>query len=291
MDSEAMARIEARLERVEASLERMSNVLDQIEPNLAMAADIADEWVAQRVGGDAVESRLSAVEDAVLRLTEPDTLSALVRIAEQASKLERVTGLAASFDDHVAMAADIADEWVEQTIGGDGLEERAKHGLETLVRLSDPRILSALGRLAEQAPKLERVVDLAASFDDHVAMAADIVDAFIRDSVGGDGLETRMEALRGTAVQLSRPEVLDALTSLASLAPKLQRSARVAADLDAFVDETVKALELSPKPVGAFGLLGALGDPEIQRGLGRVLNATRVLGRTESLLPVAVDAK
>lgn len=287
MESEALQRIEARLERVEASLERLTRVLDQVQPTVAMAADIADEWAQERVGGDALEQRVAVVEDALLRLTEPDTLTALVRIAEQASKLERLTGLAAGFDDHVAMFGDIADEWVAENIGGDAVEERAKHGLATLVRLSDPRILQALGRLAEQAPKLERVVDLAAGFDDHVAMFADIFDEFVRDSVGGDGLETRVEALRGTAVQLSRPEVLDALTSLASLAPRLQRSAQVAAELDGFVDASVKALEQDPKPVGAFGLLGALSDPEIQRALGRILNVTRELGKQDALLPVA----
>lgn len=287
MESEALQRIEARLERVEASLERLTMVLDQVQPTVAMAADIADEWAQERVGGDALEQRVAVVEDALLRLTEPDTLSALVRIAEQASKLERLTGLAAGFDDHVAMFGDIADEWVAENIGGDAVEERAKHGLATLVRLSDPRILQALGRLAEQAPKLERVVDLAAGFDDHVAMFADILDEFVRDSVGGDGLETRVEALRGTAVQLSRPEVLDALTSLAALAPRLQRSAQVAAELDGFVDASVKALEQDPKPVGAFGLLGALSDPEIQRALGRILNVTRELGKQDALLPVA----
>ncbi len=230
---------------------------------------------------------MAVVEDALLRLTEPDTLTALVRIAEQASKLERLTGLAASFDDNVAMFGDIADEWRAEHTGGDGVEERTKHGLATLVSLSDPRVLDAVGRLAEQAPKLERVVDLAAGFDDHVAMFADIVDEFINDSVGGDGLEIRVEALRGTAVQLSRPEVLDALTSLASLAPRLLRSAQVAAELDGFVDASVKALEQEPKPVGAFGLLGALSDPDIQRALGRILNVTRELGKQDALPPVA----
>ncbi len=425
MDSESIQRIEARLERVEASLERVVQLLDQVQPNVAMAADIADDWVERKLGGDALEKRVAAMEGAVLRLTEPDTLNALVRIAEQAPKLERVAGLAATFDDnvamatdiadewvqdhvggasmeqrakqgldtllrlsdpevmgsltslaeqvprlenllglaatfddnvamaadiadewiaenvggdgveerakhglhalvrlsdpkildavgrlaeqapkletlaalaagfddHVAMAADIADEWIAENVGGDGVEERAQHGLRSLVRLTDPRILSALGRLAEQTPKLERVVELAAAFDDHVAMAADIFDAFIADTVGGDGLEVRVRAVRGTAYQLSRPEVLDALTSLAELAPRLQRSARVAAELDEFVDASIRALEEEPKPVGAFGLLGALGDPEIQRALGRILNVTKQLGKAEGLLLPVAHAK
>ena len=37
MESEALQRIEARLERVEASLERLTQVLDQVQPNVAMA--------------------------------------------------------------------------------------------------------------------------------------------------------------------------------------------------------------------------------------------------------------
>ena len=126
MDSESIQRIEARLERVEASLERVVQLLDQVQPNVAMAADIADDWVERKLGGDALEKRVAAMEGAVLRLTEPDTLNALVRIAEQAPKLERVAGLAATFDDNVAMATDIADEWVQDQVGGASMEQRAK---------------------------------------------------------------------------------------------------------------------------------------------------------------------
>lgn len=308
------AEVLARLDRLEAALSRVTTVLDQIEPNLAMVADMADDWVKTRMGGDAVEARVQALEQAVVRMSEPEVLGALTRLAEKAPKLERVADLAASFDDNVAMASDIADDFVRTKIGGDAVDERVQAGLEAAVRLSDPEVLGALTRLAEKAPKLEKLADLAASFDDNVAMTADIVDDFIRSEIGGEGLEARvssfrdfamaatlpetLEALRRiagnmpkmertlqTAEVLSVPEVEEAMLELSTLAPKLMRTARVAADLDAFVEAMSCALREPAVPLGPFGVLTALRDPDVQQGVGRAIHITRHLGRNEAKLP------
>lgn len=213
VEDEALARMEARLERVESALGRVVDLLDRIPPNLAIAADMADEW-AQKRGGDALEGRLASVERALLGLTEPHTLDALVRVAGLAPRLEAVAGLAAGFEDHVAIATDIADAWVRERLGGDGAE----------------RVLEAVTRLAD-------------------------------------------------------PAVLTAVAEITALAPGLVRTATVASELDAWVAGVSQALREPAAPVGVWGLLGALSDPEIQRGLGRALHIARHLGRHDSLLP------
>jgi uncharacterized protein YjgD (DUF1641 family) len=300
MSEDALARIEARLDRVEQTLERLAGVLDRVEPalttatsmtsqfddTLAMAADMADDWAKERLGGDGLEARLQASTDALVELTRPEGLDALVRIARQAPKLERAADLAASLDDTLAMGADVADEWIEENIGGDSLDARLQAGTTALLALSEPRILNALTRMAKQMPEFERLADLAASFDDTVAMFGDIADEWVQENIGGDGLDERLTIGLEALVQLTSTETLKSIVKLAELAPRLQRSAAVAARLDGFVDGMAKALEEPAPAVGIFGLIGALRDPEIQQGIGRALHMTKHLGRNEALLPL-----
>ncbi|WP_460024263.1 helical membrane plugin domain-containing protein [Infirmifilum sp. SLHALR2] len=43
--------------------------------------------------------------------------------------------------------------------------------------------------------------------------------------------------------------------------------------------EALKSLPKEPQPIGLLGLLKALSDPEVQRGLGVVLELLKALGR------------
>lgn len=285
MDAETMARLDARMERMEKALERVVSLLDQVQPQVAMAVDIADDWAATRIGGDGLEQRLVAVESALVRLTEPAILNSLVQLAELGPRLHRVAELAAGFDDTVAMAVDVADDWAEQR-GGAEIDARVGAALHAVDQVTEPAVIEALSHLAKTAPALTRLADLGATFDDTVAMAADVADEWVRDNVGGASMEDRLGAVRDAAIGLSDPSVLAAITTLAALAPRLTGSAHVAAELDAFVSSTSDVLREPAAPVGFFGLLSALGDPEIQRGVGRVLQLTRHLGRNETLLPV-----
>ena len=44
------------------------------------------------------------------------------------------------------------------------------------------------------------------------------------------------------------------------------------------INEAVKSIPEKPKPVGLTGLLGALRDPDVQRGLGIVIEVLRKIG-------------
>ena len=285
MDADAMDRLHARMEHMESSLQRMVGLLDQVMPQVAMAVDIADDWAASRLGGDRIEERLAKLEDALVRVTEPATLEGLVRLAELGPRLHRVAELATTFDDTVAMGVDVADDWVQQELGGDELDRRLGAAKQALLVLTAPDVLASLTRMAVQAPDLERLVSLGASFDDTVAMAVDVADGWIRDQVGGDSLDARLGSLGAAAIAFTEPDVLQTLRTLAELAPRLVGTARIAADLEGLLSTAASSLEEPAEPVGFFGLLSALRDPEIQRGLGRVLHLTRLLGRNETLLP------
>jgi hypothetical protein len=215
MDPTTLEQLDARLSRIEAHLSTLTDLVEQVAPKLAIATDVADEWVETRIGGDQAEARLAAVESAALQLTEPETLKALTRLAALAPKLELAASLAGDLEDNIAIATDVADEWVAERLGGDAMNGRVTAGLDAVVALTDPKVLASLTRLAMQAPDLQPFADL------------------------------------GTR-----------------LAPSLSRVSSEAV-----------------APVGAFGLMGALSDPQVQQGLGVVLQLTRALGQSASNLP------
>ncbi len=244
MDAEVMA----RLDRIEATLERMARVLDRVEPTVAMTADIADEWVSEKVGGAEMEARLAALEEGLLRVSRPEVLEALTRLAERAPRLERLAELAAGFDDHVAMTADIADEWVSEKVGGAEMEARLAALEALLLDGTRPEVLDALRTFTDLLPRLRASLD-----------AAEL---------------------------LADPEVEKALVELASLAPRLVRAARLAAELDPLVAGVAEALHEPAEPLGPLGLFSALRDPDVKQGVGRAIHITRHLGRNDKLLPI-----
>ncbi len=160
MDPKTLEQLDARLTRIEAHLSTLTDLVEQVAPKLAIATDVADEWVETRIGGDQAEARLAAIESAALQLTEPSTLQALTRVAALAPKLELAATLASDLEDNIAIATDVADEWVAERLGGDSMNGRVSAGLDALVTLSDPTVLASLTRLASQAPDLEPFAEL-----------------------------------------------------------------------------------------------------------------------------------
>jgi hypothetical protein len=303
-----------RIAELAPGLETSARLVARAEDHVAMATDIADDWVAQELGGAAVEARLDAGRHALGRLSEPAVLAALTQIACHAPALERWVGLAARLDEQLAMATDIADDWVREAVGGEGVEARLAVGAGLLVRLTEPAVLQAVTRLVERAPGLERLAGLAASFDDYFGMATDMLDDWVRDDASGFSVERRLEALHHAALALSRPDVLAAgarlvdnlpniqtvldsaeslsdpavqaaLVELARLAPSLVPAARTAAALEPLLSDALGALGAPVEPVTAWGLVQALRDPSVQRGLGRALHVTRHLGDAAPLVP------
>jgi hypothetical protein len=335
MDSDGVARLEARLDRIEASLERVTRLLDALPPQLGMVMDAGDE-LAKRVSsrGVDVDARVAAALSALERLSEPKTLDALVRIAAQADRLEPVVAWAASAEGTVAMGIDAVDAVARRAAErGIDLDARARAALDLLERVSDPATAAAVGRLAALAPALEPVARLAAQFEDQLALVVDSADAWAA-ARQREGIDLDQRATDGFALllRLASPDVVGPLGRLIDAVPALARHAdkfprqldlasqildhveRFAADTgrttEQLVDDGALALvrlatlapalfesgvldaatlaalgrvgrELplvlreEPAPVGFFGLLGAMSDPQVQRALGLALALAR----------------
>ncbi|MBX2798660.1 MAG: DUF1641 domain-containing protein [Myxococcales bacterium] len=145
-----------RLERIEAQLERLTSVLEQATPAVAMAADAADEWVADlQRGGVDVDARARGVAELVSRLSEPDVLAALQQVVDSLPRLRPLVDVAATFEGTVGMLFDMLDEQVAHLrSGGVDVEERLQLVGGMATSLSEPVVAARLDELLAAAPNL-----------------------------------------------------------------------------------------------------------------------------------------
>jgi hypothetical protein len=135
--------------------------------------------------------------------------------------------------------------------------------------------LKPLLALAPQAPAFVAV--LMDSFDDAVKAA------------GAKGIDVERGLLNGAEAALrfgatmdtERVRSLDALLNSGVLAPS---TLRVVGELGRALTETAGA---PPAPVGAVGLLRALGQPDVQRSLGFLVTFAERFGRRLREMPAA----
>lgn len=94
---DALARIEARLERIERMMGRFERLAEQLPGMAGAAGDVLDEWAARDGHAD---ERVRAITHLIDRVTKPEVLHALTVLVDQ---IEAAPGL-------VAMAVDTVDE-------------------------------------------------------------------------------------------------------------------------------------------------------------------------------------
>lgn len=202
----------------------------------------------------------------------------LARIDARIANLERVLApageLSANASNALATLIDAIDEKAAKL--GD-LEGRLAAVGDVIERLSRPRTMGSL----------RNVVDLAENAPGLVATFVDVVDEAMAEA-GAQGLELAQvvdnarRLLLGLLRLTTSPE-LRALLDSGMLDPRaLESLGQVASAL-------VRARQGAAAPVGMLGALRALGNPDVQRALGLVLqvaaNFGRALGEPEPASP------
>lgn len=204
-----------------------------------------------------IEARLSALEE---RLAPLETLT------------RQAPGAAAALGDTL-------DDWADRAAArGIDLEQRLTSVTRLLERLSDPATVSLLERglsLAEQAPNV--IAALADTFDQHADALAE----------RGVDLEQRRAQVLGTLERLTSPEVLGGLQALLKHTEALavlldsgmlaEGALRVTAQAGHALAAAAETDGL--ERVGAFGLLRAMGEPDVQRATALAVRFARALGR------------
>ena len=240
----------------------------------------------------------NGVIDLTTRINNPDTAAALNRLLDRIDALEQavssLTDAVQQAPGLIAMTGHVVDEvYAKAAASGIDLEARAATGLTLLSRLTEPQMakqIDSLMEMAETAPGM-------------VAMGGDMLDDLYANAASsGIDVESRLAAGLQLLTRLTSPQMMTQLNQLMDLADQAPGMVATAGDM---LDEAIQSastagfdLEESAKqlgrigkalaaaqsqpikPLGTVGLLRAMGDPDVQRSLGMLINVAKQLGKT-----------
>lgn len=206
------------------------------------------------------------------RLSSEKTLKALDHLLQRIDTLEqgveRLNALLEQGPGIISMAVDTADEGYRRAAGrGIDIEQRLSAALALAEQLTAPEMmeqLSSLLKLAGHAPGI-------------MAMGVDILDESYRKTAG-NGIDLAALSRQGVkvtkrVVNLVDSEEFDALLQSDLFNPKTL-------DVLSVVSGALTLCRMDPpKKAGIFKLLGAMGDPEVQKSLGFLLSFARNFGK------------
>lgn len=150
----------------------------------------------------------------------------------------------------------------------------------------EDRLLETLQRLERRVEHLDdavrRLEGATAQIPAVVATVTDIVDGLI-ERLGARGIDVddRMRALLRAADHLTSPRALDALASVLSSEILAHQTTEVIGR----IGRAIVTAEHEARPVGVWGLVRALRDPEIQRAAGFLIAMARRFGEELESVP------
>ncbi|MDA0242461.1 MAG: DUF1641 domain-containing protein [Chloroflexi bacterium] len=239
----AMDRLLDRLDRLEQTVSRLADAVEQAPAYIAMAGDMVDGLANTAVQrGISLDERLQTTLALAERLTSP----------EMTTRLNQLLDLAESAPSYTAMLADMADD----ALNGADIEMRLKSALALADRLTTPAMTARLNQLldlTDQAPHL-------------LAMLGDMADDTFRQAQA-QGLNLEMLARKGLHASVKFSELIespefDIMLESGILDP--QAVTVVGKAGRALANSSQQPME----PIGLWGLLGALRNPEMQKALG-----------------------
>lgn len=251
----------------------MSNATDPTAEALARILDRLDA-IEAKVGGTsgltpAAVTLLNTLADRLPTLT--DAAGASAAFAWKTAEANGVDPLAAGLTaahlaatlarpEHLAAAGRLTEKALQHT----NIAERAIDAAPTLAKVLDR--LDVVERATAQLPLLAKALDRAPLAEATLDAAADIDPAALRAVLGQGG-----KMLGKLAKILSAPEfqrLIDAADAT---------TFGVAAEATTALVETRGA---APQPVGAFGALKAMGDPDVQKAVGFTLAVAKRFGQS-----------
>ena len=319
MTNAALNRLLDRVETLEKAVSRLADLLEQAPGMAAMVGDMADEQLRQAKGrGVEIDQRLKTALALAERLTAPEMVAKinhLLDLADQAPQAvamvgdmvdgtfrqvtmrgvdidqrlrtalalaERLTApemvaninqlldLADQAPQAMAMIGDMVDGTFRQAaMRGVDIDQRLKLALEMAEKLTDPGRVAQINQLLELADQAPAVL----------AMMGDMADGMAARLE----LQARLDAGLSIADKATRPETLRKLGEMFDVLLEAE-SGMLSPEAVRTLGKTANALVISQQqpaqPIGMFGLLRAMGDPDIQRAMGFLLTFGRQFGKS-----------
>lgn len=150
----------------------------------------------------------------------------------------------------------------------------------------EDRLLATIERLERRLEHMEqsiaRLEGASAQVPAVVATVTDIADGVIeRLRERGIDVDERLRAMLRAADHLTSPRALDALASVLQSEILAHQTTEVIGRMG----RAIVAAEHEARPVGAWGMLRALRDPEIQRAAGFLVAMAQHFGKELTAVP------
>jgi hypothetical protein len=183
------------------ALARVAARAGHLETSVGAAAQAA-RALEGVYGTDAMHDRIAEL---VTTLGDPETLESLTRMAALAPKLEYALQAVAAGPELLEEGLDVVRN---RTANGASIDARLAHGIEAATKVTEPRTMAALGRVASKVSSLEAPI----------TAAADAVSSL--SNVHGAGVMN--ERLGELLLTLGDPETLESLARIVTLVPKIE---------------------------------------------------------------------
>ena len=179
-----------------------------------------------------------------------------------------------SVEDAFATGADFVDETVTKAaIGGVDVEPRISSLLGLLLQVTEPENMKALQTLINRLPQLAELTKLADDVPNLIASLGDVFDDFQQRCVA-DGINLECSMVNGLHAALWLGCQIDK-EDLSRLG-ELLKSDILSRESIEVIANTANALSTAQKDsasgaqrqrIGMFGLMGVLGNPEVQKAV------------------------
>lgn len=215
------------------------------------------------------------------KLSEPKTLERLSRLLDRLDSFEETLDAIEFAKTQgpglIGAVTDTVDEVARQAASaGIDIEQRGRAMLELLEKLSSPEITKTLSLILSHGKELGEGFEILLQAPQLAAMAADSIDeVFQRANEAGLDLHHFIgQAGKGAekVIKASNSKEFDKLIESGILEPK-------ALELFSGLAQALTTQEKSPKSIGIFGLLGAMGDPDVQRSVGFFIHIAKNVGQ------------
>lgn len=256
----ALTRLLDRIDTLEQTVNSLATVVEQGPGMMSMVTDMADDaFRSASSSGVDIDARLRTALSIAEKLTAPgiaDKLDQLLTLVEQGPGM-------------LSMVTDMADDTFRQAAAnGVDIDGRLRAALEIAEKLTAPHMVE----------RLSRTIDLAEQGPGMIAMAVDMVDeAYGQANAAGFNLEQFIKQGAGVTTKMAillDSEEFKALMESGVLDPKAVQVIGNAGQ--AMVASQEKPIE----KIGLFGLMRALGDPDLQQALGFLTAFGKEFGRT-----------
>ena len=211
-------------------------------------------------GKPALTDRLA---ESLVRITEPETLDALTRVAALTPQIEYAVNALAAGPEVLEEALDTVRDWAARNgQTPHDIDRRTQAATEALLVLTEPKVLATVTSLAPLLVPLRSTLT-------QLAERAGRIDLEPLVQLGESATDPEVSAALNKLVRLA-PNLAPALASL-PIQPQTLAILRT-------VNQAVEDAATEKASVGFFGLLGALRNPRVQRALGFTLEVADRLG-------------